>query len=255
MAIMIDRGFWPSTAAILTASSSEGMDSRMSTTRITRVSTLPPKAPASRPSSAPPSSPRLVDTTPMISDTRAPHTSWLSRSEPNESRPSGCPGDGPGTSAGVTSLIHSLVAGSYGAMTGAKTATSTKAATMTAPMIALGLRRSRRKAPCHRLVPRSSSERVRHQLGERLRAHRLRGHSRPPLQAAPGPGVRGTGLGAARLPERRKLHQWRLSARDPAPDGPKLAIGGVLRSSGPAGPPRRRVRQNGPIIASSVSGR
>ena len=39
MAIMIDSGFCPSTAATLTASSSEGMDSRMSTMRITRVST------------------------------------------------------------------------------------------------------------------------------------------------------------------------------------------------------------------------
>ena len=74
MAIMIDSGLWPSTAATLTASSSDGMDSRMSTIRITRVSTQPPKAPASRPSSAPPSSPRLVDTTPMISDWRAPKT-------------------------------------------------------------------------------------------------------------------------------------------------------------------------------------
>ena len=78
-------------------------------------------------------------------------------SEPNESRPSGCSGDGPGTELGVTWSIHSLVAGSYGASTGAKTAISTSIATMAAPMIADGLRRRRRNAPRQRLVPRSSS--------------------------------------------------------------------------------------------------
>ena len=72
MAIMIASGFRPITAATLTASSSAGMDSRMSTIRITKVSTQPPNAPASSPSIAPPSSPKLVETTPMIKDWRAP---------------------------------------------------------------------------------------------------------------------------------------------------------------------------------------
>src|SRR5690242_5102830 len=78
-------------------------------------------------------------------------------SEPKESSPSGCPGDGPGTEDGVTWSIHSLVAGSYGVSNGANSATSTSSATRVAPMIAAGFRRSRRNAPRQRLVPRSSS--------------------------------------------------------------------------------------------------
>ena len=69
---MIEIGRCPITAATLTASSSEGIDSRMSTKRITSVSTLPPMPPAMMPRIAPPIRPRQVETTPMIKDCRAP---------------------------------------------------------------------------------------------------------------------------------------------------------------------------------------
>ena len=72
IAIMIAQGVRPSTAAMLTASSSEGMDSRMSTKRITPVSHQPPSPPARTPSAAPPITPIMVDTMPMTSVCRAP---------------------------------------------------------------------------------------------------------------------------------------------------------------------------------------
>ena len=69
-------------------------------------------------------------------------------SEPNRSRPSQWSSDGPGTLVGVTSPAHSAEPGSYGVSSGAKIATSTKnASTISAPTMAVGLRRSRRKAP------------------------------------------------------------------------------------------------------------
>ena len=62
---------------MLTASSRLGIDSMMSTTRITAVSTQPPKAPARMPSSAPTVSPKAVETTPYTSDCRAPKSIWV----------------------------------------------------------------------------------------------------------------------------------------------------------------------------------
>ena len=82
MAIMMEVGRWPKIAATLTASSSCGTDSRMSTRRMTTLSTQPPNAPASTPSSSPPSSPPMVATTPMTSDWRAPYRSLDSSSAP-----------------------------------------------------------------------------------------------------------------------------------------------------------------------------
>jgi len=57
MAIMTEFWFWPRIAAIETASSRLGTDSRMSTSRMMTLSTQPPNVPATRPSSIPPMRP------------------------------------------------------------------------------------------------------------------------------------------------------------------------------------------------------
>ena len=94
-------------AAIETASSSEGIDSMTSTTRMTRESTQPPKAPARVPRAMPPMSPKSVAKTPTMSVWRAPTSSRDSRSRPNSSDPSGKPGIGPGMLPGVRFSLSS----------------------------------------------------------------------------------------------------------------------------------------------------
>ncbi len=96
MAIMIASGVWPMSAAIETASSSDGTDSRMSTKRMMAVSTQPPKVAATRPRIMPPMRPTSVDTMPITRDARAPQMSLESMSPPKRSRPSGKPGISPG---------------------------------------------------------------------------------------------------------------------------------------------------------------
>jgi hypothetical protein len=72
MAIISAYWFWPSRTEMLIAISRPGTDSRMSTKRMTSVSTQPPKAPARTPRDMPTATPRTVDTTPIISDWRDP---------------------------------------------------------------------------------------------------------------------------------------------------------------------------------------
>ena len=89
IAIITANGVWPRIAAIETASSRFGTESRMSTVRMTTESTQPPNVPASRPSSMPPTRPNAVETTPMISEACAPQINLESTSPPKRSRPSG----------------------------------------------------------------------------------------------------------------------------------------------------------------------
>ncbi len=96
MAIISEYWFWPSSTEMLIAISRPGIDSMMSTNRITTVSTHPPKAPASTPSAMPTTTPSTVATTPISSDCRDPQISRDSRSRPRLSTPSGKPSWAPG---------------------------------------------------------------------------------------------------------------------------------------------------------------
>ena len=72
MAIISEHWFWPSSTEIEMAISRPGTDSRMSTNRMTTVSTQPPNAPARTPRNMPTAAPSTVETTPMSSDCRDP---------------------------------------------------------------------------------------------------------------------------------------------------------------------------------------
>ena len=72
MATMTEKSDRPRTAAMPMAKSRLGIDSMMSVTRMTRASTQPPNAPASRPTAMPTVAPMSVATTPTSRDCRAP---------------------------------------------------------------------------------------------------------------------------------------------------------------------------------------
>ncbi len=137
-------------AAIENASSSEGIESSTSTTRMTRASTQPPNAPARMPRVRPPVRPKTVATTPTMRVCWLPTRRRESRSRPTSSVPSGKPGCGPGTGldCGRTWSMSRPAAGSWGAMNGETIARTTKSRVIVAPMRKTGLRRSR----CHALA-------------------------------------------------------------------------------------------------------
>lgn len=72
IAIMTDRRLGPSSAARPIASSRPGTDSRMSISRMSRLSTQPPNPPARVPISMPEGRAERRETTPMSSEDRAP---------------------------------------------------------------------------------------------------------------------------------------------------------------------------------------
>ena len=143
--IWLGRG---ASAAIDMASSSDGMESITSTTRMTNESTQPPKAPASVPRVSPPIRPSTVAPTPTMSVCWAPTSSRESRSRPRLSAPSGKPGSGRGIGLVCWRTLSSSrpCVGSCGAIHGEISARTTKARVMAAPTRKTGLRRSRRKA-------------------------------------------------------------------------------------------------------------
>src|SRR4051812_15383747 len=144
----IIRAYWfaPNRTEMLIAISRPGIDSRMSTNRMTTVSTQPPKAPATTPNVMPTITPSTVALTPIISDCREPQINRDSRSRPRLSTPSGNPSWLPGMWLGRISLSSVWASGSRAASSGANAATTRKTTTMTAPRMATGSRRSRRNA-------------------------------------------------------------------------------------------------------------
>ena len=128
-------------AAIETASSSDGIESMTSTVRITNESIQPPNAPAMMPSVMPPMKPKTVAKTPTMRVWRLPTSRRESMSRPRLSAPSGKPASGPGMGllCGRTLSRRSPAVGSCGAMRGEKIASTMNSRVTAAPMRKIGV--------------------------------------------------------------------------------------------------------------------
>ena len=142
----------PRNAASAIARIRKGTDSMASAMRDSTASTHPPTNPASSPSGTPMSTAPSTETTPAISEARAPQMRRESTSRPFSSVPSGCAQEG-----GLRMRDQLVSIGSYGATQGARMATSTKASTTTSPNTASLWRRKRRAARRAGLSPRSGA--------------------------------------------------------------------------------------------------
>ncbi|MNQ92707.1 hypothetical protein D3C85_1081390 [compost metagenome] len=135
MAITTCSSPGPSAATNASASTRLGNEIKISVTRISTASTLPPKYPAVTPSSNP-KGPTVTDTSSTIySVMREPYTRRLKISRPNSSVPNQCRAFG-----ATSALLRSCTSGLYGAISGAKAATISSSRTIPPPIAVSGLR-------------------------------------------------------------------------------------------------------------------